>query len=90
MPSILTLKINHFWRHHLTLNGPTHGPQLTTEPGPEAFGPLISGEGRKELVSDQVSLLPDLSGEDTRNINLKLTNFHNKTRSILILIQNPV
>ena len=68
---------------------PTHGPQLTTEPGPEAFGPLISGEGRKELVSDQVSLLPDLSGEETRNINFRLTNFHTKTRSILILIQNP-
>lgn len=58
------------------------------EPDFEGLGPLISGEGRRELVSDQVSLLPDLSGEDTRHINLKLTNFHNKTRPILILIQN--
>lgn len=65
------------------------GSQLTTEPGPGAPGPLVSGEGRKELFSDQVSLLPDLSGEDTRNINLKLTNFHNRIRSILSLIQNP-
>lgn len=58
------------------------------EPGFEGLGPLISGEGRRELVSDQVSLLPDLSGENKRNINLKLTNFHNKTRPILILLQN--
>ena len=58
------------------------------EPDFEGLGPLISGEGRRELVSDQVSLLPDLSGEDTSHINFKLTKFHNNTRPILILIQN--
>lgn len=39
-------------------------------------------KGTKQGEIDQVSPLPDLSDEDTRNINWKFTDFHSKTRRI--------